>query len=62
MNKRTIMSQLTDFRVAVLATSGFEESELTEPGRHSGKPVPKLPSCRSSPAKSRAFITTWRKP
>jgi protease I len=31
MNKRTIMSQLTDFRVAVLATSGFEESELTEP-------------------------------
>ena len=56
------MSQLTDFRVAVLATSGFEESELTEPGRHSGKPVPKLPSCRSSPAKSRAFITTWRKP
>jgi protease I len=25
------MSPLTDFRVAVLATSGFEESELTEP-------------------------------
>ena len=25
------MSQLTDFRVAVLATDGFEESELTEP-------------------------------
>jgi protease I len=25
------MSNLTDFRVAVLATDGFEESELTEP-------------------------------
>ena len=25
------MSKLTDFRVAVLATDGFEESELTEP-------------------------------
>jgi protease I len=25
------MSKLTDFRVAVLATNGFEESELTEP-------------------------------
>ena len=25
------MSDLTDFRVAVLATDGFEESELTEP-------------------------------
>ncbi len=25
------MSRLTDFRVAVLATDGFEESELTEP-------------------------------
>jgi protease I len=25
------MSQLTDFRVAVLATDGFEETELTEP-------------------------------
>src|SRR3989442_6550278 len=25
------MSELTDFRVAVLATDGFEESELTEP-------------------------------
>ena len=31
MNKRTIASKLPDFRVAVLATSGFEESELTEP-------------------------------
>jgi protease I len=31
MNKRIIMSKLTDFRVAVLATSGFEESELTAP-------------------------------
>jgi len=29
--RRTIMSELTDFRVAVLATDGFEESELTEP-------------------------------
>jgi protease I len=27
------MSELTDFRVAVLATDGFEESELTEPVR-----------------------------
>src|SRR5438067_522010 len=27
------MSKLTDFRVAVLATDGFEESELTEPVR-----------------------------
>jgi protease I len=25
------MSKLTDFRVAVLATDGFEETELTEP-------------------------------
>ena len=25
------MSKLTDFRVAILATHGFEESELTEP-------------------------------
>ena len=25
------MTKLTDFRVAVLATDGFEESELTEP-------------------------------
>jgi protease I len=25
------MSELTDFRVEVLATGGFEESELTEP-------------------------------
>jgi protease I len=25
------MSKLTDCRVAVLATDGFEESELTEP-------------------------------
>jgi len=25
------MSELTDFRVAVLATDGFEETELTEP-------------------------------
>src|SRR5260370_42696063 len=31
MNKRTTASKLSDFRVAVLATSGFEESELTEP-------------------------------
>src|SRR6266850_8228613 len=31
MNKRTIASKLSDYRVAVLATSGFEESELTEP-------------------------------
>lgn len=31
MNKRTIASKLPDYRVAVLATSGFEESELTEP-------------------------------
>src|SRR5437660_6374997 len=29
--RRVIMSELTDFRVAVLATDGFEESELTEP-------------------------------
>src|SRR5580700_4065922 len=29
--KGFIMSKLTDFRVAVLATDGFEESELTEP-------------------------------
>src|SRR5260370_38065410 len=29
--RRIIMSNLTDFRVAVLATDGFEESELTEP-------------------------------
>ena len=25
------MSELSDFRVAVIATDGFEESELTEP-------------------------------
>src|SRR5438552_1311410 len=29
--RRIIMSKLTGFRVAVLATDGFEESELTEP-------------------------------
>jgi protease I len=29
--RRTIMSGLADFRVAVLATDGFEESELMEP-------------------------------
>src|SRR5438477_12834813 len=29
--RRIIMSKLADFRVAVLATDGFEESELTEP-------------------------------
>src|ERR1700738_603528 len=28
-----IMFKLTDFRVAVLATDGFEETELTEPVR-----------------------------
>ena len=27
------MSKLTNFRVAVLATDGFEEAELTEPVR-----------------------------
>ena len=27
------MSKLTGFRVAVLATHGFEESELTEPAK-----------------------------
>ena len=31
MNKRINVSKLPDYRVAVLATSGFEESELTEP-------------------------------
>jgi protease I len=31
MNKNTIKSELADFRVAVVATNGFEESELTEP-------------------------------
>src|SRR5437660_5587675 len=31
--RRVIMSELTDFRVAVLATDGFEETELTEPVR-----------------------------
>jgi protease I len=31
MKKKTIAPKLPDFRVAVLATSGFEESELTEP-------------------------------
>src|SRR5258707_1178386 len=30
-SSRVIMSELTGFRVAVLATDGFEESELTEP-------------------------------
>src|SRR3984893_10234751 len=30
-NKEIIMAKLTDFRVAVLATDGFEESELIEP-------------------------------
>jgi hypothetical protein len=39
--RRTIMSELTDFRVAVLATDGFEEPELTEPVRHSGMPGPR---------------------
>src|SRR5881275_3226642 len=29
--RRIIMSELTDFRVAVLAADGVEESELTEP-------------------------------
>src|SRR5438552_7905834 len=29
--RRIIMAKLTGFRVAVLATDGFEESELTEP-------------------------------
>src|ERR1700751_5087704 len=29
--RRIIMSKLTGFRVAVLATDGFEETELTEP-------------------------------
>src|SRR5437660_12667769 len=29
--RRVIMSELTDFRVAVLATAGFEKPELTEP-------------------------------
>src|SRR6266446_2008350 len=32
-SRRINMSKLTDFRVAVLATDGFEESELTEPVR-----------------------------
>lgn len=31
MRKKIITSTLPDYRVAVLATSGFEESELTEP-------------------------------
>jgi protease I len=30
-SRRTIMSELSGVRVAVLATDGFEESELTEP-------------------------------
>src|SRR5207248_3710670 len=30
-SRRIDMSKLTDFRVAVLATDGFEETELTEP-------------------------------
>src|SRR5207237_2383442 len=30
-SRRVNMSKLTEFRVAVLATDGFEESELTEP-------------------------------
>jgi hypothetical protein len=34
------MSKLTDFRVAVLATHGVEEPELTEPRKHSGKRGP----------------------
>jgi hypothetical protein len=35
MNRRIIKSKLAEFHVAVLATDGFEESELTEPGvRH----------------------------
>jgi hypothetical protein len=29
--RRIILSELTDFRVAILATDGLEESELTEP-------------------------------
>ena len=31
MNQRIIKSKLAEFHVAVLATDGFEESELTEP-------------------------------
>jgi protease I len=31
MHKKIITSKLSDFRVPVLATSGFEETELTEP-------------------------------
>jgi protease I len=56
------MSKLTDFRVAVVATDGFEESELTEPVaalRDAGARVTIL-SLR--PARSRACATTSTRP
>ncbi len=48
------MSKLTDFRVAVLATDGFEESELTEPVnalREASAQVSILSLQRDAPAK-----------
>jgi len=35
------MSNLTEFRVAVLATEGFEETEVTEPVKALGEAGPR---------------------
>ena len=62
MNQRIIKSKLAEFHVAVLATDGFEESELTEPVKALREAGPKLRSFRSSLAKFRACITILIRP
>src|SRR6266404_3520566 len=56
--RRMIMSELTDFRVAVLATDGFEETELTEPVKALKEAGAQVTSCRSSQARSKEFVMT----
>ena len=56
------MSELTDFRVAVLATDGFEETELTEPVKALKEAGAQVTSCRSSQARSKEFVMTSTRP
>ena len=56
MNQRIIKSKLAEFHVAVLATDGFEESELTEPVKALREAGPKFtdPFAQAWPNSGRA--------
>ncbi len=57
------MSELTNLRVAVLATDGFEEPELTEPVKALKKAGARVrPSSRPRPVKSRESARTLTRP